>query len=550
MLVIDDLLGALGIKINAHAKELLADTIANGLKSENLAKFGEAVIKELNATQSQIKGEKVPLQATQNAYIYDDITLSDNLYLRLREVEKEAKQIIKTHLKEQKTIKDLALKLYEGYDFKSDPLKIKKKLPKYLKEQIAPLSQIKKLKTPNLKASYMQALKAKSDEAKAKALKIAMYEKGRFYANRIAQNEANIEYMRERATEILNNDEIEVVRVKMSKTHPRADICDYHANVDLYGLGRGIYPKELAPLPPFHPFCRCRLIPKFSESAKGAKLNPNAEKEFIKSLAPYKQAQILGSKRRALEFLSSDKSMVEFYNQSKPQRYKTATIGEILGLNLRNETRAQKGEKTPKSAKIKPNFSGTAITQAEKEAIAFYTTDNYPVTRVVANNPNITISELKNNPQLGLKYMSDEKIQELKDAALKHYKTINKIFKKYRSNLDNDVILHRGIAVSEKLFSVIEKKVGKNLVLDDKMFNSFSQNYTTAYNIANIHTDKTKTHIVIFKVANKGKAFDISELSEIPSEKEALIPKNTKYKVLSIEQKTTKSYIVELEIIR
>lgn len=338
MLVIDDLLDALGIKINAHAKELLADTIANGLKSENLAEFGEAVIKELNATQSQIKGEKVPLQATQNAYIYDDITLSDNLYLRLREVEKEAKQIIKTHLKEQKTIKDLALKLYEGYDFKSDPLKVKKKLPKYLKEQIAPLSQIKKLKTPNLKASYMQALKAKSDEAKAKALKNAMYEKGRFYANRIAQNEANIEYMREKANEILNDSEIEVVRVKMSKTHPRADICDYHANVDLYGLGRGIYPKELTPLPPFHPFCRCRLIPKFSISAKEAKFNKGAEKEFIKSLAPYKRAQILGSKRRALEFLSSDKSVVEFYNQSKPQRYKTKQLSYIYEVIRQNAT--------------------------------------------------------------------------------------------------------------------------------------------------------------------------------------------------------------------
>ena len=87
----------------------------------------------------------------------------------------------------------------------------------------------------------------------------------------------------------------------MSKTHPRTDICDYFSSVDLYGLGKGVYPKDKAPLPPFHPFCRCRIIQKFSIEAKNAKLNLKADSEYLNSLKPFQKAQILGSKKRVFD---------------------------------------------------------------------------------------------------------------------------------------------------------------------------------------------------------------------------------------------------------
>lgn len=38
-------------------------------------------------------------------------------------------------------------------------------------------------------------------------------------------------------------------RFKLHPLHPRFDICDMHANVNLYGLGRGVYPPGTSPLP-------------------------------------------------------------------------------------------------------------------------------------------------------------------------------------------------------------------------------------------------------------------------------------------------------------
>ena len=43
---------------------------------------------------------------------------------------------------------------------------------------------------------------------------------------------------------------IQYVQIRLSSKHPKTDICDYHAKVDLYGLGPGVYPKAEAPKPP------------------------------------------------------------------------------------------------------------------------------------------------------------------------------------------------------------------------------------------------------------------------------------------------------------
>lgn len=38
-------------------------------------------------------------------------------------------------------------------------------------------------------------------------------------------------------------------RFQLSPSHPRYDICDMHAEVNLYGLGKGVYPQGQSPLP-------------------------------------------------------------------------------------------------------------------------------------------------------------------------------------------------------------------------------------------------------------------------------------------------------------
>ena len=251
-----------------------------------------------------------------------DITLSKKLYDVLKN---EAVSVIKKHTKESAAALDLAKKLYEGYNFKSDPLKVTKKLPKYLKNEVLKKAEKRalKLKTPALKASYLKALKSRENENFNKNLKVAFYEKARFYAKRIALNESARAYNMAKATEFLNDENVQFVKYKMSHTHPRADICDYFANADLYGLGKGIYPKEKAPLTPCHPFCRCNLIPKYSIKGE-ANLNKKAvelaQKRYFDNLSLKKQSEILGSYDNLKRFKKGE-NLLDLINKNRPKEY-------------------------------------------------------------------------------------------------------------------------------------------------------------------------------------------------------------------------------------
>jgi hypothetical protein len=77
----------------------------------------------------------------------------------------------------------------------------------------------------------------------------------RYFANRIAQTELHRAFTTKQAADLMEDEEVEWVQWRLSVTHPRPDICDLHAHVDRYGLGPGVYPKPLAPLPPAHPHC-------------------------------------------------------------------------------------------------------------------------------------------------------------------------------------------------------------------------------------------------------------------------------------------------------
>lgn len=83
------------------------------------------------------------------------------------------------------------------------------------------------------------------------------------------------------------------------------------SKIDLYGLGKGYYPKAKAPKPPFHPFCLCDLRADITKSAKGAKQNPKADTEFLATLTPYQQRGVLGSDERVKEFKGSVLSVVD-----------------------------------------------------------------------------------------------------------------------------------------------------------------------------------------------------------------------------------------------
>ena len=228
----------------------------------------------------------------------------------------------------------IAIHKDEGYDFKDDPLKVKEKYPKYLWEKSAN-TKVKNIKTPALRAAYSKILKDESKLVANQALKISGYEKARYYAKRIALNETARAYNDARAFEYANSKDIQVVKIQMSKTHPRTDICDYYASVDKYGLGAGVYPKDKAPVPPFHPFCRCQMIPKYAHEYSKPKLNAKADKEYLEGLKEWQRARILGSKDKAKEALKTG-DINSVFNAMKPERYKVKNIDEVAEFQKQN----------------------------------------------------------------------------------------------------------------------------------------------------------------------------------------------------------------------
>lgn len=310
-------------KLNTKLLELLEN---NGDLNTAFASFTNDFWADFLKAYNKANNSELNLDELMNLRA-DKITLSKALYTELREVKNSVQGVIKRAFKEQKSANELAKMLYEGYDFKADPLKVKEKYPKYLWEKSAN-TKVKNIKTPALRAAYSKLLKDESKLVTNQALKIAGYEKARYYAKRIALNETARAYNDARAFEYANSKDIQVVKIQMSKTHPRTDICDYYASVDKYGLGAGVYPKHKAPVPPFHPFCRCQMIPKYAHEYPKPKLNANADKEYLDGLKEWQRARILGSKRGAKEALKTG-DINSVFNAMKPERYKVKSINEV-----------------------------------------------------------------------------------------------------------------------------------------------------------------------------------------------------------------------------
>jgi hypothetical protein len=208
------------------------------------------------------------------------VSLSRKLYAEAQDVSNIVAGIVQRNVRGYQDSKRLALQLFEGYGFRepdAEPLQINPenpKLPKYMREILDPdpvrrkmaqafaRIQVDGLSTPALRAAYSQALDAIEDIQGTvgrveleKTLKTAFYERTRYFAERIARTEAHRAYSQREAQILLEDEDVEYVQIRRSRTSTAPCICDLITGRDQYGLGRGVYPKAKAPNPPFHPFC-------------------------------------------------------------------------------------------------------------------------------------------------------------------------------------------------------------------------------------------------------------------------------------------------------
>jgi hypothetical protein len=273
-------------------------------------------------------------------YKVGDVELSDRLYQQSRETAARVRKIVVDRAQYGHDAQKLALDLYEGYGFRDNEALVPKvRLPKYMNDALlnrdmdALMARIQaaKLKTAPLRAAYLQALdrviKGKGTAAIDKALDVAVQERYRYFANRIARTELARLQNAQIARDMMADDAVQVVQLRLSAKHPKPDICDMYSKQDAYGLGQGCYPKGKAPLPPFHPHCYCFLRERPDLSVKHAKHKPDAAAKLLSGLSPREAARIVGSQEKLLRLLSGEQFDV-LINAGRPNGYQIKSVDD------------------------------------------------------------------------------------------------------------------------------------------------------------------------------------------------------------------------------
>lgn len=318
---------------------------------EAMASFGGKFAAVYAAGLSKVLDESVGSASAISAPV-GNITLSQRLYAQSQALSGVVTGVVRRHVRGLQDARSLALELYEGYDFREDEvLKIAKgnrQLPKYMREALLddePTArglrrafariQVESLKTPALRTAYRDVLdgidKVESGPAAThleKKLKVAFYERTRYFAKRIAETELHRNFAIQQARELMGDDDVQFVQWRLSPSHPIEDICDYFAGADLYGLGPGVYPKSLAPVAPAHPHCKCVLSPRLDLNDKAAQEKEGAEDAFFAQYGESLQRRIAGSKGK-LERIKRGESAWDVHNASIDPLYQVKQAGSV-----------------------------------------------------------------------------------------------------------------------------------------------------------------------------------------------------------------------------
>lgn len=289
-------------------------------------------------------------------YEISRIALSTRLYAEAAQVGEVVQGIVRDHTRGFQQARDLALDLFEGYSFRepdAEPLQINPrnpKLPEYLRRAIVTdpvLSggiekalaqlQVDGLATGPLKAAYSETLAA-IDTLEAGAgrvrleakLRVAWFERVRYFAIRIARTELHRAYSEREARIMLDDDDIEFVQIRRGTKNADPCICSLMTGRDLYGLGHGVYPKLEAPVPGFHPFCRCVMSPRLDLTGKKAKpRDDDGDAYFLSKLDPGVAGRVAGSRDKRDDILAGA-SAEEVASRGRDPLYRIRRTADVL----------------------------------------------------------------------------------------------------------------------------------------------------------------------------------------------------------------------------
>ena len=114
------------------------------------------------------------------------------------------------------------------------------------------------------------------------------------------------------------------------------NICDLFAEADMYGLGKGVYPKDKAPPIPLHPYCMCRLEEVFKWEVDISKQKNNVKQAgdtWLSGISDENRRLVLGIEGNAIwkEGENWQKYMRNWKGLAEPE----TRIGEKLTKEFR-----------------------------------------------------------------------------------------------------------------------------------------------------------------------------------------------------------------------
>lgn len=260
--------------------------------------------------------DKALREAMGKAWADDGLTLSQRTTRGSKWVVQQVTQTIETAVKKGGSVMSMAKDLFDGYghggtipeqelpEFMSKLTKLTRDYnSKPFKQALRKAERsIGRLQTKGLQAAYngvLDALATENDEKIAKAIDVAVQEKTRYFAERIARTEKARAYADGIMYKYASDPDCIAFKWKLSSRHPCDDICDLYARADLWGMGAGIFPKDKVPTLPVHPNCMCRLIPVYSGSKRVTSETPrnrilDGGMEYLKSIGSVAGANLLG----------------------------------------------------------------------------------------------------------------------------------------------------------------------------------------------------------------------------------------------------------------
>jgi len=322
--------------------------------------------------------------------------------------------------------------------------KIKKKVEKYIEKRSKEGTYYA---GRQLLKEIENALQEGKMELVDKAVKWWIYDKQLYRLKTIAWTETAHAYLK--ATVELTKDEEEIVgyQWRLSRSHPRADICDVYANVD-YGLGRGVHPKNKLPRLPAHPHCMCYLVPIVRKKGMEEREKPFIPETALESWAPkwlkeyaeenglsladlfnFKEGRFLrmreiGNLKEALPQLRKPEALIDKYDFRSIQDVEKLIIDfaethKDLFFYIAKEVVVEEGKHLTYIMACRGRLDGTATVLVNKEY------------------ENALISALQNLRNKARLTKADEEMLETLWHEFTHLRTIN-LFKVLRHFTDGD----------------------------------------------------------------------------------------------------------------